>query len=298
MKRTIFKGMMCLLLLAVGATSVYAQQQQRKDTLVVARDGTGEYRNIQEAVEAVRAFMDYTVTIYIKNGIYKEKLVIPSWVKNVQLVGESAEKTIITYDDHANINKMGTFRTYTVKVEGNDITFKDLTIENNAAPLGQAVALHTEGDRLMFVNCRFLGNQDTIYTGTEGARLLFTNCYIEGTTDFIFGPSTALFEYCELHSKRDSYITAASTPQSEEFGYVFKNCKLTAAPGVKKYIWVVRGVLMRQRSLSIVSLVIISVPKDGTIGGIRRTKRQPVMPNSEIRVRAQILPGVWHGLNS
>lgn len=298
MKRTIFKGMMCLLLLGVGATSVYAQQQQRKDTLVVARDGTGEYRNIQEAVEAVRAFMDYTVTIYIKNGIYKEKLVIPSWVKNVQLVGESAEKTIITYDDHANINKMGTFRTYTVKVEGNDITFKDLTIENNAAPLGQAVALHTEGDRLMFVNCRFLGNQDTIYTGTEGARLLFTNCYIEGTTDFIFGPSTALFEYCELHSKRDSYITAASTPQSEEFGYVFKNCKLTAAPGVKKYIWVVRGVLMRQRSLSIVSLVIISVPKDGTIGGIRRTKRQPVMPNSEIRVRAQMLPGVWHGLNS
>ena len=86
--------MMCLLLLGVGATSVYAQQQQRKDTLVVARDGTGEYRNIQEAVEAVRAFMDYTVTIYIKNGIYKEKLVIPSWVKNVQLVGESAEKTI------------------------------------------------------------------------------------------------------------------------------------------------------------------------------------------------------------
>ena len=209
-------------------------------------------------------------------------------------MGESAEKTIITYDDHANINKMGTFRTYTVKVEGNDITFKDLTIENNAAPLGQAVALHTEGDRLMFVNCRFLGNQDTIYTGTEGARLLFTNCYIEGTTDFIFGPSTALFEYCELHSKRDSYITAASTPQSEEFGYVFKNCKLTAAPGVKK-VYLGRP---WQRSLSIVSLVIISVPKDGTIGGIRRTKRQPVMPNSEIRVRAQILPGVWHGLNS
>ena len=300
MKRTIFKGMMCLLLLGVGATSVYAQQQQRKDTLVVARDGTGEYRNIQEAVEAVRAFMDYTVTIYIKNGIYKEKLVIPSWVKNVQLVGESAEKTIITYDDHANINKMGTFRTYTVKVEGNDITFKDLTIENNAAPLGQAVALHTEGDRLMFVNCRFLGNQDTIYTGTEGARLLFTNCYIEGTTDFIFGPSTALFEYCELHSKRDSYITAASTPQSEEFGYVFKNCKLTAAPGVKKvYLgrpW--RPYAATVFILSIVSLVIISVPKDGTIGGIRRTKRQPVMPNSEIRVRAQILPGVWHGLNS
>ncbi len=292
MKRTIFKGILLILFLGVGETAVYSQQQQRKDTLVVTRDGTGEYRNIQEAVEAVRAFMDYTVTIYIKNGTYKEKLVIPSWVKNVQLVGESAENTIITYDDHANINKMGTFRTYTVKVSGNDITFKDLTIENNAAPLGQAVALHTEGDRLMFINCRFLGNQDTIYTGSEGARLLFTNCYIEGTTDFIFGPSTALFEYCELHSKRDSYITAASTPQNIEFGYVFKNCKLTAAPGVKKYIWVVRGVLMQRQLLLTVSLETISVPKVGTTGRIRRMKKQPVMPNSEIRAKAQRLKDV------
>ena len=221
-------------LLLFLACVVTVQAQQKQDTIVVARDGTGEYRTIQEAVEAVRAFMDYTVTIYIKDGLYKEKLVIPSWVKNVQLVGESAEGTIITYDDHANIDKMGTFRTYTVKVEGNDITFKNLTIENNAAPLGQAVALHTEGDRLMFIHCRLLGNQDTIYTGREGTRLLFTDCYIEGTTDFIFGPATALFERCTIHSKRNSYITAASTPENVEFGYVFKNCKLTAAPGVTK----------------------------------------------------------------
>lgn len=209
-------------------------QTQWKRNIVVARDGSGDYRTLTEAMEGIRAFMDYKVTVFIKNGTYKEKVIVPSWIENVDFVGESVENTVITYDDHANINKMGTFRTYTVKVEGSGITFKNLTIENNAARLGQAVALHTEGDRLMFINCRFLGNQDTIYTGTEGARLLFTNCYIEGTTDFIFGPSTALFEYCELHSKRDSYITAASTPQSEEFGYVFKNCKLTAAPGVKK----------------------------------------------------------------
>ena len=234
MKGTIFKGILLILFLGVGETAVYSQQQQRKDTLVVTRDGTGDYRNIQEAVEAVRAFMDYTVTIYIKNGTYKEKLVIPSWVKNVQLVGESAENTIITYDDHANINKMGTFRTYTLKVEGSSITFKNLTIENNAARLGQAVALHTEGDRLVFINCRFLGNQDTIYTGAKGTRLCFLNCYIEGTTDFIFGPSTALFHNCTIHSKANSYITAASTPKDIEVGYVFKNCKLTAAPDVDK----------------------------------------------------------------
>ena len=126
MKRSILKGMALFLLLCSGGTLACAQQQ-KQDTIVVSRDGTGKYRDIQEAVEAVRAFMDYTVTIFIKNGIYKEKLVIPSWVKNVQLVGEDAEKTIITYDDHANINKMGTFRTYTVKVEGSDITFKNLS---------------------------------------------------------------------------------------------------------------------------------------------------------------------------
>lgn len=98
-------------------------------------------------------------------------MVIPSWLQNVEFIGESVENTIITYDDHANINKMGTFRTYTVKVEGNSITFKNLTIENNAARLGQAVALHTEGDKLVFINCRILGNQDTIYTGAAGTRL-------------------------------------------------------------------------------------------------------------------------------
>jgi len=219
------------ILMTVFCTAAHAQVQ---DTIVVARDGSGKYRNIQEAIESVRAFMDYTVTIYIKKGVYKEKVVIPSWVKNVVFVGEDANNTIITYDDHANINKMGTFRTYTVKVEGNNITFKNLTIENNAEQLGQAVALHTEGDKLAFINCRFLGNQDTIYTGAEGTRLLFADCYIEGTTDFIFGPSTALFERCTIYSKRNSYVTAASTPKDIKLGYVFKECKLTAAPEVTK----------------------------------------------------------------
>ena len=178
--------------------------------------------------------MDYKVTVLVKKGVYKEKVVLPSWLENVDFIGENVENTIITYDDHANINKMGTFRTYTLKVEGSSITFKNLTIENNAARLGQAVALHTEGDRLVFINCRFLGNQDTIYTGAKGTRLCFLNCYIEGTTDFIFGPSTALFHNCTIHSKANSYITAASTPKDIEVGYVFKNCKLTAAPDVDK----------------------------------------------------------------
>ena len=221
-----------LLLLLVAVSGTWAQERQ--DTIVVSRDGTGNFRTLQEAIESARAFMDYTVTIYVRNGVYKEKVIVPSWVENIDIIGEDRDKTIITYDDHANINKMGTFRTYTVKVEGSDITFKNLTIENNAAQLGQAVALHTEGDRLKFTNCRILGNQDTIYTGAKFTRLYFKDCYIDGTTDFIFGPSTALFEDCIIHSKRNSYVTAASTPKEAKYGYVFKHCKLTAEPGVDK----------------------------------------------------------------
>ena len=220
-----------LLLLSVVSA---AWAQERQDTIVVSRDGTGNFRTLQEAIESARAFMDYTVTIYVRNGVYKEKVIVPSWVENIDIIGEDRDKTIITYDDHANINKMGTFRTYTVKVEGSDITFKNLTIENNAAQLGQAVALHTEGDRLKFINCHILGNQDTIYTGAKFTRLYFKDCYIDGTTDFIFGPSTALFEDCIIHSKRNSYVTAASTPKEAKYGYVFKHCKLTAEPGVDK----------------------------------------------------------------
>jgi pectinesterase len=100
--------------------------------------------------------------------------------------------------------------------------------------MGQAVALYTQGKQLMFVGCRLLGNQDTVYTGYAGGFLYFKNCYIEGTTDFIFGSSTALFEDCEIHSKRNSYITAASTPKEIAVGYVFNRCRLTAAADVDK----------------------------------------------------------------
>lgn len=234
------KIIITLLTIICAVTTNAANPYDNPDTLFVARDGTGQFRTIGEAVEVCRAFMEYHKVIYVKNGVYKEKLIIPSWLTNIEICGESADKTIITFDDHANIrltetNKpMGTFRTYTVKVEGSDITFKNITIENNAAKLGQAVALHTEGDRLVFIGCRFLGNQDTIYTGVGNTRVYFKDCYIEGTTDFIFGPSTAWFEGCTIHSKANSYVTAASTPQGVPYGYVFNYCRLTAAPGVTK----------------------------------------------------------------
>lgn len=235
------KLLLSLVLALVGTLAVNAANKyDNPDTLFVARDGTAEFRNIDDAIEVCRAFMEYHKVIFVKKGTYKEKLIVPSWLTNIEICGEDRDNTIITYDDHANVfisgtdRKMGTFRTYTVRVDGNDITFRNITIENNAARLGQAVALHTQGDRLTFVNCRILGNQDTVYTGGINTRLYFKDCHIEGTTDFIFGPSTAWFENCTILSRTDSYITAASTPQDVEYGYVFNRCKIVAAEGVSK----------------------------------------------------------------
>ena len=228
------------LLAAIAAlTANAANKYDNPDTLFVSRDGTCEFRNVAEAIEVCRAFMDYHKVIFVKKGVYKEKIEVPTWLTNIEICGEDRDKTIITWDDHANVRlpetgkPMGTFRTFTVKVTGSNITFKNSTIENNSARLGQAVALHVEGDKCLFVNCRFLGHQDTIYTGRGGARQYFLNCYIEGTTDFIFGPSTAWFEGCEIVNKYNSYVTAASTPKEQPYGYIFNKCTIRCLEGTE-----------------------------------------------------------------
>ena len=243
MKKLILSILFACMNISLWAANPY----DNPDTLFVSRDGSCEFRSIAEAVEVCRAFMDYHKVIFVKKGVYKEKLVIPSWLTHIEICGEDRDNTIITWDDHANIKiakvgvvptadnpdprqTMGTFRTYTVKVDGNYITLKNITIENAAPRKGQAVALHTEGDHLVVINCRILGNQDTIYTGMAGTRLYFRDCYIEGTTDFIFGPSTAWFENCTIKSKINSFVTAASTPKDVKYGYIFNRCKLIAAP--------------------------------------------------------------------
>ncbi|WP_245575846.1 pectinesterase family protein [Hymenobacter norwichensis] len=203
--------------------------------LVVAPDGSGDYRTIQEAVMAVRDFMQVRATIFIKNGTYREKLVIPSQKTNIALVGESRDGVVITYGDYSgDAEKHSTYTSSTVRVQGNDFSAENITFENSAGRVGQAVALHVEGDRAAFRNCRMLGNQDTLFLAIENSRQYYQNCYIEGTTDFIFGASTAVFDYCTIFSKSDSYITAASTTPRQSFGLVFLNCQLTAAPEAKK----------------------------------------------------------------
>lgn len=203
--------------------------------IIVAQDGSGDFTKIQEAINGSKAFPDDRITIFVKNGVYYEKVKIYSWNPKISLIGESREKTIITYDDYfnkINLGRNSTFHTYTVLVEGNDFVAKNITIQNTSGEVGQAVALNVNANRVVFTNCSFLGNQDTLYTSGEGTKNYFKNCYIEGTTDFIFGDATVLFENCIINSMKNSYITAASTPQNTSFGYVFKNCKLTANEGV------------------------------------------------------------------
>lgn len=228
--RTLKLTVTCLLL------SVLSFAAEKYD-LVVAQDGSGDYKTIQEAVDACRIFPDKPFSIRVKNGVYREKVAILEGNTHLTIIGENVDKTVISWDDHFNKINRGrnsTFYTYTFKVEASDFRMENMTVENTAGPVGQALALHVEGDRCVFVNCRFLGNQDTVYAAGRIGRQYFYNCYIEGTTDFIFGEATALFEKCTIHAKANSFLTAASTAPGKAFGYVFKDCKITAAEGVTK----------------------------------------------------------------
>jgi pectinesterase len=208
-----------------------------KYDFVVAKDGSGNFTTIQAAIDASKAFPYERIRILVKNGVYHEKVIVPSCNTLLSLIGESRDSTIITFNDHFGKIARGrnsTFYTATLLVQANDFHAENLTIENSAGPIGQALALGVEADRCSFKHCRLLGNQDTLYVARENARLYFKECYIEGTTDFIYGEATAWFEKCTLRSKANSFITAASTPQGVLYGFVFKDCNIEAAPGVEK----------------------------------------------------------------
>jgi pectinesterase len=232
----IFRNLFLLLIitLALAPARVLAQDVYR---MTVSQDGSGDYSSIQQAIDACKSFPDKRVTIFVNNGTYREKVLVPECNNRLSIIGENAEKTIITFGDYFNKINRGrnsTFYTYTLLVIADDFYAENITIENSAGPVGQAIALYVAGDRCVFRNCRILGNQDTLYTDGLNSRQFFDNCYIEGTTDFIFGAATVLFSDCTIHSKGNSYVTAASTPQGKFFGYVFLNCRLTAAENIQK----------------------------------------------------------------
>jgi len=224
--------------------------------LIVCQNGSGDFTAVQAAIDALPQTGG---EIFIKAGVYKEKIRIDK--NNVTLIGEGVDDTQLTYGDGAkkllpNGEEYGTFRTASFYVAANDFIAKDITFINSAGPgkdAGQALAIYTNGDRHAFYNCKFLGHQDTVFTAplpekkkdgggfesefkpnqqTKVFRVYFKACFIKGDVDFIFGGATAFFDQCEIFSgARDmdpsGYITAASTPQGQAWGYVFSHCRLT-----------------------------------------------------------------------
>jgi len=197
----------------------------------VAADGSGDYRTVQEALDAVPLKNKTSYNIKIKNGVYKEKLFLDSTKEFVSLFGENRFNTILTYDDHTGKlspkgDTINTRTSWSFKILANNFSARDITFQNDAGfTAGQAVAVESDGDKAIFTNCRFTGYQDVLFI--NNGRQFFQKCYIEGTTDFIFGSATAWFEQCHIHSKKNSHVTAASTPQEKKYGYVFNDCILT-----------------------------------------------------------------------
>lgn len=214
------------------------QQYVRHYDLVVAQDGSGDFFTVQEAINAVPDYRkNARTTILIKEGSYKEKVIIPASKNAVSLIGQGEVK--ITYDDYAskpNIfgENKGTSGSSSCYIYAPDFYAENITFENTSGPVGQAVACFVSADRAYFKKCRFLGFQDTLYTYGKGCRQYYDECYIEGTVDFIFGWSTAVFNRCHIHSIGNGYITAPSTDKGQKYGYVFYNCEITANSDVDK----------------------------------------------------------------
>jgi len=214
--------------------------------LTVAQDGSGNYTTVQAAINAAPTGLTAPYYIFIKNGKYKEKISIPSNKPFIYLIGESVANTILYYTDGASTSNgtggtLGTAGSASIIINATDFTAQNITFENTFGDGSQAVAVEINADRAAFKNCRFMANQDTLYTKGSGApRCYFKNCYIDGNIDFIFGNSIALFDSCTVYAKTrttngSSYMTAASTPPGQAYGYVFNNCTFPANTGGTQY---------------------------------------------------------------
>lgn len=209
---------------------------------VVAADGSGDYTSLQEAISKAPMKTDPATprwVILVRPGTYTERVYVQRERGNIHVLGEDAATTVVAFNLHAGVpgedgKPIGTFRTPTVQIDGDGMLWENITLANTAGPVGQALALRADGDRLVFRRCRFLGWQDTILVNR--GRHYFEDCYIEGHVDFIFGAATAFFNRCHIHVLRNGYITAASTPKDTAHGYVFADCRITGVAGALTYL--------------------------------------------------------------
>jgi pectinesterase len=208
--------------------------------ITVAADRSGKFKNVQEAIMSVPSGSAANpVVIHIKPGIYRELIYVQREKSFFHLMGDDAENTVITFNLYAGMTNLdgkplGTFKTPTATIDADHFTAENLTFENSAGPVGQAVAIRVDGDQAVFRHCRFLGWQDTMLLNR--GRQYFSDCFIAGHVDFIFGAATAWFENCQIHCLRSGYITAASTPADQAYGFVFSHCRISGATGAKTFL--------------------------------------------------------------
>ncbi|RYY19139.1 MAG: pectin esterase [Cytophagaceae bacterium] len=228
-----------LLLFLLSSFTAFAQLR----TLVVASNGTGDFRTVQAALDAVPKGNKIPTTIFIRRGVYKEKLTLNKKQDHVRLRGEGDDPrgVVLTFDDYKGRllpggDTLTTSNSATLRVYAQDFTAENLTVENTALPTAQAVALWVYGDRAQLINCRFLGNRDTVYPYGYGSRQLYSNCYIEGATDTVLGSATALFEDCTLFCKPGgTCLLAPSTPDTVSYGFVLQRCKIVGDAAAASY---------------------------------------------------------------
>lgn len=235
MKRLVF------LLLSLGWVSMAAGAAESVSS-VVALDGSGMFRSIQEAINAAPQLTTAaeTWTIRIKPGVYRELIYVMREKRFIRLVGDDAAGTRIVGGLYAGMpgadgQPIGTFRTPTLWIDADDFAVENLTVVNDAGRVGQAVALRVDGDRVVFRGCQFRGWQDTLLSNR--GRHYFENCLIAGAVDFIFGGGTAFFEACDLVCEGDGFITAASTLPYDDYGFVFARCRIRGGtPAVRTFL--------------------------------------------------------------
>lgn len=238
-----------------------------KTSFTVGQSPQTDFSTIQSALDYLEQHNKSHCTLLIEQGVYNERLRINT--SNTSLIGLGevvVQKGMYALMKDEQGKDIGTFQTYTCMVNGDHVTLKNMTIANTAGQghlVGQAVALHVNGNYFVSKNCRYLAYQDTVFLGPlpkasfEGVpfnledikdkrkkvQAYFEACYIEGTVDFIFGGAQAYFDKCQIHSLSqqremdvDGYISATCTYEDEEYGFVFNECILTSDENLNVFL--------------------------------------------------------------
>jgi pectinesterase len=223
----------------LGLALLFAGNVRAQINITVASDGSGRFKTVQDAIMSVPSgSATNAVIIHLKPGTYRELIYVQREKQFFHLVGDNPTNTVIVYGLYAGMTNLdhkpiGTFHTPTTTIDADDFTAENITFENSAGPVGQALAIRVDGDRATFRNCHFVGWQDTILLNR--GRQYFDHCHICGHVDFIFGAATAWFENCLLCSRgAGGYLTAASTPKDVPYGFVFSHCQIVGEnPGTR-----------------------------------------------------------------